>query len=146
MSRGATITATPTTPPKTASASEHAENSSKSVSSSYIAASNAQHDQRYKSHADEQRYERDEIVFEPMPITEKHDVWAPLAYNGRSSLPQADKMIAFVCADSDLPLCKTSSRWSDAEASLLLARKARRQSSTAELAFWRKDPSQLMFG
>jgi hypothetical protein len=33
VSRGATITATPTTPPKTASASEHAENSSKLVSS-----------------------------------------------------------------------------------------------------------------
>src|SRR5262249_19772088 len=32
-----------------------------------------------------------------MPITEKHDVWVPLAYNGRSSLPQAAKMIAFVC-------------------------------------------------
>src|SRR5262245_1134479 len=41
--------ATPTTPPKPASASEHAENSSKSVFSSYIAASNTQHDQRYKS-------------------------------------------------------------------------------------------------
>src|SRR5215813_8924732 len=74
MSRGATITATPTTPPKTASASEHAENSSKSVSSSYIAASNTQHDQRYKSNADEQHYERDGVVFEPMPITGKHDV------------------------------------------------------------------------
>src|SRR5215813_4229209 len=97
MPRGAAITATPTMPPKTASASEHAENSSKSVSSSYIAASNTQHDQRYKSDADEQHYERDGVVFEPMPITGKHDVWAPLAYNGRSSLPQAAKLIAFVC-------------------------------------------------
>jgi hypothetical protein len=66
------ITATPTTPPKTASASEHAENSSKSVSSSYIAASNTQHDQRYKSDGDEQCYERDGVVFKPMPITGKH--------------------------------------------------------------------------
>jgi hypothetical protein len=72
MPRGAAITATPTTPPKTASASEHAENSSKSVFSSYIAASNTQHDQRYKSDADEQHYERDGVVFEPMPITGKH--------------------------------------------------------------------------
>src|SRR5215467_906355 len=36
--------------------------------------SNAQHDQRYKSDADEQHYERDGVVFEPMPITGKHDV------------------------------------------------------------------------
>jgi hypothetical protein len=36
--------------------------------------SNAKHDQRYKSDADEQRYERDGVVFEPMPITGKHDV------------------------------------------------------------------------
>src|SRR5262245_11748273 len=36
------------------------------------AASNAEHDQRYKSDAREQHYERDEIIFEPMPIT--HDV------------------------------------------------------------------------
>jgi len=36
------------------------------------ATSNAQHDQRYKSDAREQHYERDEIIFEPMPIT--HDV------------------------------------------------------------------------
>jgi hypothetical protein len=36
--------------------------------------SNAQHDQRYKSDADEQRYERDGVVFEPMLITGKHDV------------------------------------------------------------------------
>jgi len=34
--------------------------------------SNAQHDQRYKSDADEQHYERDGVVFEPMPITGKH--------------------------------------------------------------------------
>src|SRR6516225_10737145 len=77
MSRGATITATPTTPPKTASASEHAENSSKSVSRSYIAASNTQHDQRYKSDADEQHDERDGVVFEPMPITGKHQIAHP---------------------------------------------------------------------
>jgi hypothetical protein len=38
------------------------------------AASNAQHDQRYKSDADEQHYDRHEIVFEPMPITGRHDV------------------------------------------------------------------------
>ena len=38
------------------------------------ATSNAQHDQRYKSDADEQHYERDGVVFEPMPITGKHDV------------------------------------------------------------------------
>ena len=36
--------------------------------------SNAQHDQRYKSDADEQHYERNGVVFEPMPITGKHDV------------------------------------------------------------------------
>jgi hypothetical protein len=40
----------------------------------WSAASNAQHDQRYKSDADEQYYERDGVVFEPMPITGKHDV------------------------------------------------------------------------
>ena len=42
--------------------------------SSYGPTSNAQHDQRYKSDADEQHYERDGVVFEPMPITGKHDV------------------------------------------------------------------------
>src|SRR6516225_3775707 len=36
--------------------------------------SNAQHDQRYKSDADEQHYERDGVVFEPISITGKHDV------------------------------------------------------------------------
>jgi hypothetical protein len=40
------------------------------------AASNAQYDQRYKSDADEQHYERDGVVFEPMPITGKHHVTA----------------------------------------------------------------------
>ena len=40
--------------------------------------SNAQHDQRYKSDADEQRYERDGVVFEPMPITGKHWTDHPL--------------------------------------------------------------------
>ena len=38
--------------------------------------SNAQHDQRYKSDAREQHYERDGVVFEPMPITGKHHVTA----------------------------------------------------------------------
>src|SRR5262252_6045474 len=42
--------------------------------SSYGPTSNAQHDQRYKSDEDEQHYERDGVVFEPMPITGKHDV------------------------------------------------------------------------
>src|SRR5262245_22777482 len=42
--------------------------------SSYGPTSNAQHDQRYKSDADEQHYERDGVVFEPMPITGKHNV------------------------------------------------------------------------
>src|SRR5262245_24092374 len=42
--------------------------------SSYGPTSNAQYDQRYKSDADEQHYERDGVVFEPMPITGKHDV------------------------------------------------------------------------
>jgi hypothetical protein len=46
--------------------------------------SNAQHDQRYKSDADEQHYERDGVVFEPMPITGKH---------GFSSLFQMDERV-----------------------------------------------------
>jgi len=46
--------------------------------------SNAQHDQRYKSDADEQHYERNGVVFEPMPITGKHDV---------SSLFQMDERV-----------------------------------------------------
>jgi len=40
--------------------------------------SNAQHDQRYKSDAGEQHYERDGVVFEPMPITGKHWSSSPL--------------------------------------------------------------------
>jgi len=35
--------------------------------------SNAQHDQRNASHTDQQEGQRDEIVFEPMPIIGKHD-------------------------------------------------------------------------
>jgi hypothetical protein len=42
----------------------------------WSAASNAQYDQRYKSDADEQHYERDGVVFEPRPITGKHHVTA----------------------------------------------------------------------
>jgi hypothetical protein len=38
----------------------------------HLTRSNAQHDQRHKSDADEQHYERDGVVFEPMPITGKH--------------------------------------------------------------------------
>jgi hypothetical protein len=51
--------------------------------------SNAQHDQRYKSDADEQRYERDGVVFEPMPITGKHDVLSlfQMDYENRRQLP-----------------------------------------------------------
>src|SRR6516225_5654344 len=52
--------------------------------SSYGPTSNAQHDQRYKSDADEQHYERDGVVFEPMPITGKH---------GFSSLFQMDERV-----------------------------------------------------
>src|SRR6516162_2973258 len=50
--------------------------------------SNAQHDQRYKSDADEQRYERDGVVFEPMPITGKHDVLSlfQMDYENRSAV------------------------------------------------------------
>jgi hypothetical protein len=46
--------------------------------SSYGPTSNAQHDQRYKSDADEQHYERDGVVFEPMPITGKHHCFIPV--------------------------------------------------------------------
>jgi len=53
--------------------------------SSYGPTSNAQHDQRYKSDADERRYERDGVVFEPMPITGKHDVLS-LFYENRSAV------------------------------------------------------------
>src|SRR5215467_14415579 len=51
--------------------------------SSYGPTSNAQHDQRYKSDADEQHYERDGVVFEPMPITGKHDVHPCFKWTGR---------------------------------------------------------------
>jgi len=46
--------------------------------SSYGPTSNAQHDQRYKSDADEQHYERDGVIFEPMPITGKHHCFIPV--------------------------------------------------------------------
>src|SRR6516165_12484425 len=59
--------------------------------SSYGPTSNAQHDQRYKSDADKQHYERDGVVFEPMPITGKHDVSSPFQMDCENRLAVAPR-------------------------------------------------------
>jgi hypothetical protein len=71
--------------------------------SSFGPTSNAQHDQPYKSDADEQHYERDGVVFEPMPITGKHDVSSLFQMDCENRSAVAPEAQAVFCRRRDQP-------------------------------------------